>query len=260
LYAQELNDVARAAVHYKRVIGLKPGHPQAATIRYWLIRNKTDQSPDPDSSVAESISKDREAKPEPAPQSDLNVEVRPDGTVKIVPSENTEKTDVLIQEAEALIQSDKLDGALAKLREAQNFADQNQMPIIMANMGDVHYAKGEHKEAVDLYLKAAEQGYAYAQFSLGFMHQKGEGVAKDYSIAFHWTRKAANQGHVQAQYNLGVFHMNGWGTNANGAKASEWFQKAADNGHVKASQMPGVKKTTEETNIFPTAGDNTEQE
>ncbi len=41
LYAQELNDVARAAVHYKRVIGLKPGHPQAVTIRYWLIRNKT---------------------------------------------------------------------------------------------------------------------------------------------------------------------------------------------------------------------------
>jgi len=41
LYAQKLNDVARAAVHYKRVIGLKPGHSQAVTIRYWLIRNKT---------------------------------------------------------------------------------------------------------------------------------------------------------------------------------------------------------------------------
>ena len=41
LYSQELSDVTRAAVHYKRVIGLKPGHPQAVTIRYWLIRNKT---------------------------------------------------------------------------------------------------------------------------------------------------------------------------------------------------------------------------
>ena len=41
LYSQKLNDVARAAVHYKRVIGLKPGHSQAVTIRYWLIRNKT---------------------------------------------------------------------------------------------------------------------------------------------------------------------------------------------------------------------------
>ena len=40
LYAGKLNDVARASVHYKRVIGLQPGHPQAVTIRYWLIRNK----------------------------------------------------------------------------------------------------------------------------------------------------------------------------------------------------------------------------
>jgi len=40
LYAEKLNDVARASVHYKRVIGLQPGHPQAVTIRYWLIRNK----------------------------------------------------------------------------------------------------------------------------------------------------------------------------------------------------------------------------
>ena len=40
LYAEKLNDVAKANVHYKRVIGLQPGHPQAVTIRYWLIRNK----------------------------------------------------------------------------------------------------------------------------------------------------------------------------------------------------------------------------
>ncbi len=40
LYADKLNDVARAGIHYKRVIGLQPDHPQAVTIRYWLIRNK----------------------------------------------------------------------------------------------------------------------------------------------------------------------------------------------------------------------------
>ena len=40
LYAERLNDVDRANVHYKRVIGLQPGHPQAVNIRYWLIRNK----------------------------------------------------------------------------------------------------------------------------------------------------------------------------------------------------------------------------
>ena len=35
-----LYDVAKAAIHYKRVIGLNPEHPQAVNIRYWLIRNK----------------------------------------------------------------------------------------------------------------------------------------------------------------------------------------------------------------------------
>ena len=40
LYAERLNDVAKAKVHYKRVIGLQPDHPQAVNIRYWLIRNK----------------------------------------------------------------------------------------------------------------------------------------------------------------------------------------------------------------------------
>ena len=40
LYADKLNDVAKANIHYKRVIGLQPDHPQAVTIRYWLIRNK----------------------------------------------------------------------------------------------------------------------------------------------------------------------------------------------------------------------------
>ena len=40
LYADKLFDVAKAAIHYKRVIGLDPEHPQAVNMRYWLIRNK----------------------------------------------------------------------------------------------------------------------------------------------------------------------------------------------------------------------------
>ncbi|MBC8243432.1 MAG: tetratricopeptide repeat protein [Verrucomicrobia bacterium] len=40
LYANRLNDVGKANIHYKRVIGLQPGHPKAVDIRYWLIRNK----------------------------------------------------------------------------------------------------------------------------------------------------------------------------------------------------------------------------
>ncbi|MGN6843432.1 tetratricopeptide repeat protein, partial [Neisseria sp. P0021.S006] len=43
-------------------------------------------------------------------------------------------------------------------------------------------------------LQAAEQGNAKAQFSLGKMYYKGEGVRQDYAQAVQWYRRAAEQG------------------------------------------------------------------
>ena len=40
LYAEKLRDIEKAAIHYKRAIGLDPEHPEAVNMRYWLIRNK----------------------------------------------------------------------------------------------------------------------------------------------------------------------------------------------------------------------------
>jgi len=37
----------------------------------------------------------------------------------------------------------------------------------------------DYKEAVKWYLKAAEQGYALAQFNLGNMYYNGDGVLQD---------------------------------------------------------------------------------
>ena len=41
------------------------------------------------------------------------------------------------------------------------------------------------------YRKAAEQGYADAQFSLGSMYDNGRGVSHDYVIAHMWLSLAA---------------------------------------------------------------------
>jgi TPR repeat protein len=121
------------------------------------------------------------------------------------------KADALIQEAEGLNETKEWDEALAKLQEAQNFADQSQMPQILQKMGYVHYSKGEHEEAADLYRKAAEQGHASAQSNLGYMYDNGEGVPEDDVEAVKWFRKAADQGNASAQYYLGVMYANGRG-------------------------------------------------
>ncbi len=39
LYAEQLNDPARARVHYTKLLALAPSHPQAAAIRYWIVAN-----------------------------------------------------------------------------------------------------------------------------------------------------------------------------------------------------------------------------
>jgi TPR repeat protein len=54
-------------------------------------------------------------------------------------------------------------------------------------------------EAVAWYRKAAEQGYAYAQFNLGFMYEEGRGVGQSDAEAVAWYRKAAEQGNAYAK-------------------------------------------------------------
>ena len=54
----------------------------------------------------------------------------------------------------------------------------------------------------------AEKGLAGAQSFLGDMYGDGLGVAKDEAEAVKWYRKAADQGYATAQFNLGVIYAN----------------------------------------------------
>ena len=82
----------------------------------------------------------------------------------------------------------------------------------------------------------AENGDDTAQNQLGFMYQKGQGVAKDDTQAVSWFRKAAEQGYPNAQYNLGVRYQEGKGVPKDEAQAKEWFRKAAAQGNPDAQK------------------------
>jgi len=58
--------------------------------------------------------------------------------------------------------------------------------------------KQDAAEAVRWFRKAAEQGYAGGQCSLGFIYANGQGVKQDHAEAVRWFRKAAEQGLVNA--------------------------------------------------------------
>lgn len=80
-------------------------------------------------------------------------------------------------------------------------------------------------------LQAAEQGNAAAQYNLGAMYYKGQGVRQDDAEAVRWYRQAAEQGLAQAQNNLGVMYAERRGVRQDRALAQEWLGKACQNGN-----------------------------
>jgi S1-C subfamily serine protease len=60
-------------------------------------------------------------------------------------------------------------------------------------------------EAVNWYRKAAEQGFADAQYNLGVMYSKGDGVPKDYVESYKWRVLAASQGDETAKKSVSAY-------------------------------------------------------
>ena len=57
---------------------------------------------------------------------------------------------------------------------------------------------------MELYTLAADQGYADAQYNLGNMYVRGEGIEQSTSKAREWWAKAAAQGQENAINNLKI--------------------------------------------------------
>jgi len=116
--------------------------------------------------------------------------------------------------------------------------------------GEDAFKRGDYAEALECYLKAAEQGHAEAQYHVGICYKNGFGVSKDKAIAreqhrernreaFQWYLKAAEQGHEFSQIVVGDYYKSGSniaGVPQDYAKAAEWYGKAAEQGSVLAQK------------------------
>ena len=104
---------------------------------------------------------------------------------------------------------------------------------------DAKEAAKWYRKAAEQYLKAAEQGNAEAQYSLGVCYLLGNGVGIDRELAFEWFLKAAEQGNASAQYQLGEYYNYGWLGRCDSELALEWYLKAAEQGNAKAQYSLG---------------------
>ena len=112
----------------------------------------------------------------------------------------------------------------------------------------------DHLEAAKWYRKAAEQGYANAQFRLGDAYRKGLGVPQDYQEAFKWFQMAAGQGDAAAQFKLAAMYHKGEGVPKDYVLAYMWWdlslsQKTDDDARKKEFEWLNLlekKMTTEQ--------------
>ena len=112
--------------------------------------------------------------------------------------------------------------------------DLDKAQELCQNGDDYYYGRNgkqkDYAQAVRHFMQAAEMGYAYAQYSLAYCFDKGQGVDVNQSEAARWYGKAAEQGHASSQCSYGLCLELGKGVTKNEAEAVKWYKKAAEQG------------------------------
>ena len=98
------------------------------------------------------------------------------------------------------------------------------------------YDAGDFATALSEWMPLAGKGDAVAQYNLGLMYDKGNGVPQDYAEAVKLYRLAAKQGHASAQYNLGNKYELGEGVPQDYVRALIWYNFASRSGHADAEK------------------------
>jgi TPR repeat protein len=108
--------------------------------------------------------------------------------------------------------------------------------------GRAAYRSGNYPTAMRLLRPLADKGNAEAQDYLGTIYTFGEdlGVPRDDAAALTWYRKAANQGYAKAQFNLSFLYMLGRGVPEDQAASTSWARKAANQGYPAGQYMLGL--------------------
>ena len=108
-----------------------------------------------------------------------------------------------------------------------------------ANLSFRCYSARDFAAAFEWCQRAADGELAWAQYNLGLMVQKGEGVARSETEAAHWYRLAASQGFADAQQRLAELYYLGQGIQRNYTHAALWYRRAAEQGSARAQFQLG---------------------
>lgn len=116
--------------------------------------------------------------------------------------------------------------------------------VMIFNIGRVYYQglgniEKNYPKALEYYLRAANNGSSAAMNMVGWMMQKGLGVAINIPKAAAWYGNAAKKGHGPAMAHLADLYTAGTGIAQDHVKAANLYLKAAEKGQVSAMYKTG---------------------
>ncbi len=100
------------------------------------------------------------------------------------------------------------------------------------NDGVITYLTGDYEKSFTIMQSLAEvSDHGYAQYYLGMMYMKGQGVEQDYKKAGEWFLKASEKAIPSAHYKLGDLYFKGRGLPKDYESAYIWFSVGASHNH-----------------------------
>jgi TPR repeat protein len=103
------------------------------------------------------------------------------------------------------------------------------------NDGAYAYLQGDYETAYNTMISLANTSDdKIAQYYLGVMYMKGQGVEQDYKVASEWFRKASEQGLAVAMYKLARLYTKGEGVPKDLEFAYVWYSVGAVHNHEKS--------------------------
>ncbi len=130
------------------------------------------------------------------------------------------------------------------LKKVKKSPDKTASALEINDTGVEYFNKGDYKQAIKLFHKAAEMGNSSAMNNIGMAYYEGKGVARDYEESFKWFQKASENGSVSAKYSVGMAYLEGKGVPQNAVNAIKWLKRSAEEGNIRSMYNLGFIYST----------------